>query len=68
MANSDGLLLGDCYVANNDEEFIFLCENIVPDADLRGLLQAAGAAEAGAEDLTDSHALLSVDGFKAWRW
>ncbi len=66
MANSDGLLLGDCYVANNDEEFIFLCESIAPDADLRGLLQAAGAAEAGAEDLTDSHALLSVDGFKAW--
>ena len=66
IANGDGLLLGDCYVANNDEEFIFLCENIAPDTDLRGLLQAAGAAEAGAEDLTDSHALLSVDGFKAW--
>jgi aminomethyltransferase len=66
LADSDGLLLGDCYVANNDEEFVFLCEAIAPDADLPALLQAAGAAEAGLEDLTDSHALLSVDGFKAW--
>ena len=66
LADHDGLLWGDCYVANNDEEFIFLCESIVPDAELRGLLQAGGAVEAGAEDLTDNHALLSVDGFKAW--
>jgi aminomethyltransferase len=66
LADDDGLLLGDCYVANNDEEFVFLCEGIAPDADLRALAQAAGAAEAGLEDLTDSHALLSVDGFKAW--
>jgi aminomethyltransferase len=66
LANSDGLLSGDCYVANNDEEFVFLCESIAPDADLCALLQAAGVMEAGAEDLTDSHALLSVDGFKAW--
>ena len=66
LADSEGLLLGDCYVANNDEEFVFLCEGIAPDADLPALLQAAGATEAGLENLTDSHALLSVDGFKAW--
>ncbi len=66
LADRDGLLSGDCYVANNDEEFVFLCESIAPNAEWRGLLQAAGAAEAGAEDLTDSHALLSLDGFKAW--
>lgn len=66
LANRDGLLLGDCYVANNDEEFIFLCESIASDAELRGLLQAAGASEAGIEDLTDSHALISLDGVKAW--
>jgi aminomethyltransferase len=66
LADGDGLLLGDCYVANNDEEFVFLCEGIAPDAELPGILQAAGAAEAGVEDLTENHALLSVDGFKAW--
>ena len=66
LADSEGLLLGDCYVGNNDEEFVFLCEGIAPDAELPAILQAAGAAEAGLEDLTESHALLSVDGFKAW--
>ena len=66
MADPDGMLAGDCYVANNDEEFIFLCESIVPDTEFRGLLQTAGAATADAEDLTDTHALLSLDGFKAW--
>ncbi len=66
LADSDGLLLGDCYVANNDEELVFLCEGIAPDGELPALQQAAGAAEAGVEDLTASHALLSVDGFKAW--
>jgi len=66
LADNDGLLLGDCYVANNDEELVFLCEGIAPDCELPALLQTAGAAEAGVEDLTDSHALLSVDGFKAW--
>ncbi len=66
LADRDGLLVGDCYVANNDKEFVFLCESIVPDAELDAMLQAAGAAEAGAEDLTMNHALLSLDGFKAW--
>jgi aminomethyltransferase len=66
LADANGMLAGDCYVANNDEEFIFLCESIVPDAEFRSLLQATGAAEAGAEDLTDTHVLLGLDGFKAW--
>jgi aminomethyltransferase len=66
MADKDGWLVADCYVANNDEEFIFLCESIVPDEALRGLLQAAGAAEAGAEDITDTHVAISLDGYKAW--
>ena len=56
LADSDGLLLGDCYVANNDEELVFLCEGIAPDGELPALLQAAGAAEAGVEDLTGTHA------------
>lgn len=66
MADRDGQLLGDCYVANNDEEFIFLCEGIAPEAEIRGVLLEAGLSEAGAEDLTDTHAMLSLDGFKAW--
>lgn len=62
----DGLLVGDCYVANNDQEFILVCESILPDAELDGLMQAAGAAEAQLKDLSSSHVLLSLDGFKAW--
>jgi aminomethyltransferase len=66
MADSNGMLAGDCYVANNDEEFLFLCESIVPDAEFHSLLSAAGVAESGAEDLTNTHALLSLDGYRAW--
>jgi len=66
LADDDGRLVGDCYVANNDEEFILLCESIVPDAEIDRVMQASGAAAAGVEDLTTSHVLLSLDGFKAW--
>jgi aminomethyltransferase len=66
MADSNGLLLADCYVANNDEEFFFLCESIAPEAEFRGVLAAAGATEAAVEDLTDSCAVISLDGVKAW--
>ena len=66
LADDDGLLVGDCYVANNDEEFILLCESIVPDSEIDRVMQAHGAAVAGVEDLTTSHVLLSLDGFKAW--
>jgi aminomethyltransferase len=66
LADAEGFLLGDCYVANNDKEFVFLCESIVPDAEFDALMQRAGAAEAAAQDLGPNHALLSLDGFKAW--
>lgn len=66
LADEDGLLVGDCYVANNDEEFILLCESIVPDAEIDRVMEANGSAAAGVEDLTASHVLLSLDGFKAW--
>ncbi len=66
LADDAGFVIGDCYVANNDKEFLFLCENIVPDSDFDKLMQQAGAAEAGATDLARTHALLSLDGFKAW--
>lgn len=65
LAGADGLLAADVYVANNDQELLVFCESIVSDADLESLL-APGAAEAGLEDLSANHALLSIDGFKAW--
>jgi aminomethyltransferase len=66
LADHDGRLVGDCYVANNDEEMVFLCESITPDANFHALWHEAGAAKAGAEDITDTHAVLSLDGFRAW--
>jgi glycine cleavage system aminomethyltransferase T len=66
LADEEGLLVGDCYVANNDEEFVFLCESIAPPGRLQGLFEAAGAQAAGAEGLDATHVLLSLDGYKAW--
>ncbi|MGA2140628.1 MAG: glycine cleavage T C-terminal barrel domain-containing protein [Verrucomicrobiia bacterium] len=66
LSNDDGLLLADCYIANNDQEFIFLCESIVPDAEILRILDAAGLKAAGAEDLTETHVLLGIDGVRAW--
>jgi glycine cleavage system aminomethyltransferase T len=66
LADAEGYLLGDCFIANNDKEFLFLCESIVPDPEFDALLAQAGVAEAAAQDLAATHALLSLDGFKAW--
>ena len=65
LADADGFLAADCFVANNDQEFVFTCESIVPDAGLDALL-AAGGTESPAQDLTAGHAVLSLDGFKSW--
>jgi aminomethyltransferase len=67
LATADGRLAADCFVANNDQELIFLCESILPDAELDALLQAQGSAAAGLEDLTSTHVLLSLDGVQAWK-
>lgn len=65
MADDDGRVLADCYVANNDEEMIFLCEAAAPD-DLMARVIREADRDGIAQDLTDSHVLLSVDGFAAW--
>ncbi|MEI6970696.1 MAG: glycine cleavage T C-terminal barrel domain-containing protein [bacterium] len=66
MPDNSGHVVGDCYVANNDEELILLCEGIATDGDIRERLQPAGASDGILEDLTESHVLLGIDGFKAW--
>ena len=65
LAGPDGRLAADCFVANNDQEFVFLCESILPDAGLDALLASKGA-ESGAKDLSADHVVLSLDGFKSW--
>ena len=65
LADAEGRLAADCFVANNDQEFVFICESILPDAGLDALL-AFGGAESPAKDLTAGHVVLSLDGFKSW--
>ncbi len=66
IANEKGELAADCYVANNDERFVLLCESVMDEDAFRKMLMDRGAADAGMEDLSASHALLGIDGFKAW--
>jgi len=65
LADAEGRLVADCFVANNDQEFVFVCETIVPDADLDAALAFAGP-ESPVKDLTPDHVVLSLDGFKSW--
>lgn len=66
MADDAGMLVADCYVANNDDKFVLLCESIVGEREFRQALVERGGAQAGLADLTESHALFSMDGYKAW--
>jgi len=66
LADDSGRLVADCYMANNDEELVLLCESIVGDEALKDLLSRHGAREAGLEDISETYVALSVDGVKAW--
>ena len=66
LADAEGHIAADCYVANNDEEFLLICESLVDDAAIRKQFMEAGGPESGMEDLTETHAVLSLDGYKAW--
>ncbi len=66
LADPNGNLVADCYIANNDESCVLLCESIIDDEALKKTLLDAGAADAGMEDLSSTHVLLSIDGYKAW--
>jgi len=65
LADQNGKLAADCFVANNDQEFVFICESILPDAELDALL-ATNSGEPALKDLSADHVVLSLDGFKSW--
>ena len=65
FADQEGRLAADCFVANNDQEFVFLCESILPDAEFDALVAESGFKSC-ATDLSESHAILSLDGFRSW--
>jgi len=67
LADDKGDIIADCYVANNDEEFIVLCESIVDDDTLNKIFDKHGAQDAGLENISDSYALIGIDGFQSWK-
>jgi len=67
LPDDDGNVVADCYVANNDQDFILICESIVGTGEVDRILDSYGAKEAGVERWTNHRVLLSLDGFDAWR-
>jgi len=65
LADEEGHIQGDCYVANNDEEFILICEPIITPTELDAILDAHGAQAADMEKRSETHVLLGSDGFDA---
>lgn len=65
LADPEGYLTADCYVVNNDQEFLLFAESIVPDSVFDSMLAKAGDVSV-AEDLSHSHTVVSLDGLKAW--
>jgi aminomethyltransferase len=64
LADPEGLLVADCYVANYDEELIVLCESIADDSIVRSIFTEC--SDCVVEDRTDSRVVLGVDGCKAF--
>ncbi|MBL9137293.1 MAG: aminomethyltransferase family protein [Verrucomicrobiales bacterium] len=65
LADPHGHVVADCFVANNDQEFLFTCESILSDDSLNSLLDPSGSGILG-QDLTPDIAVFSLDGYKAW--
>lgn len=66
IADESGEIVADCFVANNDETFLLIAELRVDDADFDAILERCGLSESGAQEVTATHALLSVDGPESW--
>ena len=64
LPDENGMIRSDCYIANNDDELIVLCESINDDSSIRETFMADGGSRA--EDLTETHIVLGIDGYKSW--
>ncbi|MBN1981098.1 MAG: aminomethyltransferase family protein [Chitinivibrionales bacterium] len=67
-ATHEGALFADCYVANNDDEYFFLCEALGDDDAVDRYLQSApGTGDRGVlQDITADTVCIGIDGPKAW--
>lgn len=64
LPDDKGMLVADCYIANNDDELIVLCESIDDDSAVRSRFTGTGCE--GMEDLSETHVVIGIDGFKSW--
>jgi aminomethyltransferase len=67
LPDENGNVAADCYVANNDQEFILICESIIDTEAVNGVMESYGAKDAGVEDWTGQRVMLSLDGVDAWK-
>lgn len=67
LPDEDGNVVADCYVANNDQDFILICESILDTREVDRILDSHGAKEAGVENWNDQRVLLNLDGVDAWK-
>jgi aminomethyltransferase len=65
-ASPEGFVESDLYVANDDEIFFVIGESLIDDASTVGVFEELQGFEAGLEDISESTALLGIDGFNAW--
>ncbi len=66
LADDDGNLLSDVYVANQDDTIWMICESCVETAVIEQRLAAANSHRIPYDHLTDSFAAFSIDGPQAW--
>lgn len=62
----DGFVESDLYIANDDENLLLIGESLVDNQSTTRTLENLGGAEVGLEDISESTALFSLDGHKAW--
>ncbi len=68
LADESGNIVSDCYIANNDEEFLILCESIIDDSQLDKILfEENNGADFGLKNVTNEFVVLSIDGSNAWK-
>lgn len=62
LLDNDGNLIADCYIIRGDGEYILLCESIESDDTIRKAINVKKVDDA--RDLTDSHFIIGIDGYK----
>lgn len=68
LADDNGEIISDCYIANNDEEFLILCESIIEESRFDKILfEDNNGAEYGLKNVTEQYVVLSIDGCNSWK-